>query len=62
MDNFESWKAFESTGKVEDYLKYAEERKVKDACKNFISAVEGESTNGRDDYGSGNSDFFDGYK
>ncbi len=62
MDNLESWKIFESTGKVEDYLKYADERRLKQACESFISAIEGEKTNGRENYGSGNGDFFDGYK
>ncbi|MFQ9514761.1 MAG: hypothetical protein ACLRZ9_02930 [Eubacterium sp.] len=62
MDNLESWKIFESTGKIEDYLKYADERRLKDARESFISAVEGEKTNGRDNYSSGNGNFLNGYK
>lgn len=62
MDNLNSWKIFESTGKVEDYLKYADERRLKDARESFISAVEGESTNGRDNHSGGNGNFLDGYK
>lgn len=62
MDNLESWKIFESTGKVEDYLKYADERRLNDARESFISAIEGGRTNGRDNHSSGNGNFFDGYK
>jgi hypothetical protein len=62
MNNLESWKIFESTGKVEDYLKYADERRLNDARENFISAVEGESINGRDNHSSGNGNFLNGYK
>lgn len=62
MEHWESWKIFESTGKVEDYLKYAEEKRLKNACESFISAVEGEETNGRNNHGGGNCDFLDGYK
>ena len=29
MDNLNSWKVFEATGKIEDYLKYADERRIK---------------------------------
>lgn len=62
MDNLDSWKIFESTGKVEDYLKYADERRVKEACESFLSVIEGERTNGRDNHSSGNGNFLDGYK
>lgn len=62
MDNSESWKIFESTGRVEDYLRYADERRVKDACERFISQIEGGSTDGRDNHGSGNGNFFNAYK
>lgn len=62
MDNLESWKVFESTGKVEDYLKYAEERRLNQARESFLSAIEGEQTNGRDNYGNGNGNFFNGYQ
>lgn len=61
MNNLDSWRIFESTGKVEDYLKYAQEKKVNEARENFISKVEGDK-NGRDDYGSGNGNFRDSYK
>lgn len=61
MDNLDSWRVFETTGRVEDYLKYAQERKVKEARENFISKIEGDR-DGRDDYGSGNGDFRDSYK
>lgn len=62
MDNLESWKVFESTGKVEDYLKYAEERRLNQARESFLSVIEGEQTNGRDNYGNGNGNFFNGYQ
>lgn len=62
MDNLNSWKVFESTGKVEDYLKYADERRLKDARESFISAIESERTNGRDNHSGGNGNFLDGYK
>lgn len=62
MDNLNGWSLFENTGKVEDYLKYADEQRKKDARENFISAVEGTKTNGRDNYSSGNGNFFDGYR
>lgn len=28
MDNLESWRMFESTGKIDDYLQYAKEKKL----------------------------------
>lgn len=62
MDNLSSWKIFESTGKVEDYLKYADERRLNEAREHFISAIEGEKKNGRQDYGNGDGDFLNGYK
>ena len=62
MDNLGSWKVFESTGKVEDYLKYADERRLKEARESFISAIKGEETNGRDNHSSGDGNFLDGYK
>lgn len=62
MDNLESWKIFETTGKVEDYLKYAEERRLKNARESFISAIEGERADGGNNYGSGNGNFRDAYK
>ena len=40
MDNLDSWRVFETTGKVEDYLKYAQEKKVNEARENFISKIE----------------------
>lgn len=61
MDNLDSWRVFETTGKVEDYLKYAQEKKVNEARENFISKIEGDK-NGRDDYSSGNGNFRDTYK
>lgn len=64
MDNLSSWKVFEATGKVEDYLKYADERRVNEARENFISAIniaEGKK-DGRNGYGSGNSNIFNAYK
>ena len=61
MDNLDSWRVFESTGKVEDYLKYAQEKKVNEARENFISKIEGDN-NGRDDYSGGNGNFRDTYK
>lgn len=62
MDNLNSWKIFESTGKVEDYLKYADERKLNEARENFISAIEGDRTNGRNNHSNGDGNFLDGYK
>lgn len=62
LENLENWKIFESTGKVEDYLKYADERRLKNAYESFVSAIEGERTNGRDEHSSGDGNFFDGYK
>lgn len=62
MDNLNSWKIFESTGKVEDYLKYADERRLNKARESFISAIEGDKTNGRSNHGNGDGNFLDGYK
>lgn len=56
MEN-NSWKIFETTGKIEDYLKYAKEKKVDQACERFVSVLEGKDDNGRNNDGSGNSDF-----
>ena len=61
MDNLDSWRVFETTGKVQDYLKYAQEKKVNEARENFISKIEGDR-GGRDDYSSGNGNFRDTYK
>ncbi len=61
MNNLDSWKIFESTGKVEDYLKYAKEKKINQARMDFISKIESDK-NGRDDYSSGNGDFRETYK
>ncbi len=61
MDNLDSWRVFETTGKVEDYLKYAQEKKVNEARENFISKIEGDR-DGRDNDGSGNGNFRDTYK
>lgn len=64
MNNLNSWKVFESTGKVEDYLRYADERRINEARESFISAInstEGEKDD-RNSYGNGNGNFFDGYK
>ena len=36
MDNLESWRMFESTGKIDDYLQYAKEKKINKARENFI--------------------------
>ena len=44
MDNLESWRMFESTGKIDDYLQYAKEKKINKARENFISKIEGERT------------------
>lgn len=62
MDNLESWKAFESSGRIEDYLKYAKEKKLTDAYENFISAVERQENDGRNDNSSGDSYISDVYK
>lgn len=62
MDNLNNWNVFETTGRVEDYLKYADEQRMKNARESFISAIEGEGTNGRNNHGSGNGNFLDGYK
>ncbi len=62
MDNLESWKVFESTGKVEDYLKYADERRLQKARENFLSVIEGGQTDDRKNYSGGNGNFRDAYK
>ncbi len=62
MDSFESWKLFETTGKVEDYLNYTKERRLHDAREKFLSVIEGEEADGRDNHSSGNGNFLDGYK
>ena len=61
MDNLGSWRVFETTGKVEDYLKYAQEKKVNEARENFISKIEGDR-DCRDDDSSRNGNFRDTYK
>lgn len=58
----EYWKVFESTGKVEDYLKYADEKRVRDACEKFISAIEREGKDGRNNNSGGNGNFLNGDK
>lgn len=62
MDNKKDWNAFENTGKIEDYLKYADEERIRNARERFISVVEGTKTNGRDNNSSGNGNILDGYK
>ena len=61
MDNLESWRMFESTGKIDDYLQYAKEKKINKARENFISKIEGER-NGRDNNSDRYGDFTDTYK
>ena len=61
MDNLESWRMFESTGKIDDYLQYAKEKKINKARENFISKIEGER-NGRDNNSCRYGDFSDTYK
>ena len=61
MDNLESWRMFESTGKIDDYLQYAKEKKINKARENFISKIEGER-NGRDNNSARYGDFSDTYK
>ncbi|MBR1740810.1 MAG: hypothetical protein IJ733_02870 [Lachnospiraceae bacterium] len=62
MDQMDCWKIFETTGKVEDYLRYADEKRINNACESFISAIESEGTDGRDNHGGRNGNFLDGYK
>lgn len=62
MDNFDSWKVFESTGKVQDYLKFTNQRRVNEARESFISKVEGEDSNVRKNSSDGNGHFIDEYK
>ncbi len=57
-----NWKQFESTGKIEDYLKYVDERKLKEARERFVSSVESDTKNGRANNGNGNGDFINAYK
>ena len=61
MEYLNSWRVFEETGKIEDYLNYAKEKKINRARENFISKLEGKE-NGRDNYSSGNGDFPVTYK
>ncbi len=61
MEHRDNSSAFWATGKIEDYLKYSEERK-KQACEKFISAIEGERANDRDSYSCGDSNILDDYK
>lgn len=61
MDNLESWRMFESTGKIDDYLQYAKEKKINKARENFISKIEGER-NARDNNSGRYGDFSDTYK
>ncbi len=61
MEYLNSWRVFEETGKIEDYLNYAKEKKIKRARENFISKLEGKE-NGRDNNSSGNGDFPVTYK
>ncbi len=61
MDNLDSWRVFESTGRVEDYLKYTKEKRINRARENFISKIEGDR-DGRDDDSGGNGHFRDTYK
>ena len=61
MDNLESWRMFESTGKIDDYLQYAKEKKFNKARENFISKIEGER-NGRDNNSGMYCDFSYTYK
>ena len=39
MDNLNSWKVFEATGKIEDYLKYADERRINKTRESFIARI-----------------------
>lgn len=62
MDNLKSWETFQSTGKVEDYLKYADEKRLRDACERFISALDSEGTDGRNNHSGGDGYILNGYK
>jgi len=53
--------AFWATGKIEDYLKYSEERK-RQACEKFISAIEGEKANDRNSNSNRDGNILHGYK
>lgn len=61
MKNEKKSGTFWSTGKVEDYLIYSEERK-RQACEKFISAIEGERTNDRNSNSDRYGNIFNGYK
>lgn len=64
MDNLNSWKVFEATGKIEDYLKYADERRINKARESFIARIkdtEGKE-DGRNSNGAGDDNIFDGYR
>ena len=39
MDNLESWRMFESTGKIDDYLQYAKEKKIVAYLKKTIQSI-----------------------
>ena len=47
--------------KIEDYLKYSEERK-RQACEKFISAIEGEKANDRNSNSNWDGNILHGYK
>ena len=53
--------AFWATGKIEDYLKYSEERK-RQACEKFISEIEGEKANDRNSNSNWDGNILHGYK
>lgn len=61
MDNLDSWRVFETTGKVEDYLKYAKEKRVNEARESFIFKIEGDRNDRENDCG-GHGDFRNAYK
>lgn len=62
MDNLKNWKIFEETGRIQDYLKFTNERRVNEAMENFISKVEGEKRDGRKGNSNGNSHFINEHK
>ena len=62
MDNLESWKVFESTGKVQDYLKFTNQRRINEARESFVSNVEGVNLNGRKSNSDRNGHFINEYK
>lgn len=47
--------------RLEDYLKYSEERK-RQACEKFISAIEGEKANDRNSNSNWDGNILHGYK